>query len=56
MNKFQISYIFIFIFSIFGIVGNIEIGEEISTHCWLILAISSFFTTGKIIYLIKKGV
>lgn len=56
MNKFQKTYIFLFIFSITGLIGNQELGETTPIYSWLILAVSSFFTVGKIVYLVKKGV
>ena len=54
MNKFQITYIFIFLFSLMGIAGNIELEITTPIHCWLILAISSFLVIGKLIYLERR--
>ena len=56
MNKFQKTYLFLFIFSLFGMVGNIELGVEIPTIWKVIMLVTGFLTIGKIIYLSQKGV
>ncbi len=56
MNKFQIAYILIFLFSLIGISGNIELDIPTATHCWVILIASGFLTLGKFTYLYLKEV
>lgn len=56
MNRFQKTYLFLFIFSLFGMVGNIELGVEIPTIWKVIMLVTGFLTIGKIIYLSQKGV
>jgi len=56
MNRFQKTYLFLFIFSLFGMVGNIELGVEIPTTWKVIMLVTGFLTIGKIIYLSQKGV
>jgi hypothetical protein len=51
MNRFQIIYIFLFILSIYGIVGNIELGQAVSSIWKAIFTITGMLTLGKIIYL-----
>lgn len=53
MNRFQRTYLFLFIFSLFGIVGNIELGEEIPTILKIILLVTGFFSIGKVVYVQK---
>ena len=47
----QATYIFLFIFSLFGIVGNIEVGQPIPTILKVISVVTGMLTAGKIIYL-----
>ena len=47
----QATYIFLFIFSLFGIVGNIEVGQAVPTFWKIVCIITGILTVGKIIYL-----
>ena len=51
MNRFQKTYIFLFILSIYGIVGNIELGQAVPSIWKAIFIITGILTVGKIIYL-----
>ena len=51
----QATYIFLFIFSLFGIVGNIELGQAVPTFWKIVCAITTFLTIGKIVYLELGG-
>lgn len=51
MNIFQKTYISLFIFTLLGTVGNIELGQPIPTYGKIILVVTGILTLGKIIYL-----
>ena len=51
MNRFQITYIFLFVLSIYGIVGNIELGQAVPSIWKAIFIVTGILTLGKIIYL-----
>jgi len=54
VNKFQITYILVFLFSLIGIAGNFELEIATALHCWLILITSGVLTVGKIIFLERR--
>ena len=47
----QVTYVFLFIFSLYGMVGNIEVGQAIPTFLKIVSVITGILTVGKIIYL-----
>ena len=51
MNRFQRTYIFLFLFSLYGIVGNIQLGQAVPSIWKAIFTITGILTVGKIIYL-----
>ena len=55
MNRFQRTYIFLFIFSSLGIVGNMELNIPVPTFWKIVCAITTFLTIGKIVYLELGG-
>lgn len=54
-EKFQLLYLFIFIISIIGICGNIELGINTPLHCFITCIISGLLSLGKIIYWISNN-
>ena len=51
----QGTYLFLFIFMTWGMVGNIKLGVKTPTITLIVYGIVCFLTTGKILYWIKKG-
>lgn len=51
MNRFQRTYIFLFILSLFAIVGSVELGQAVPSIWKAICIITGILTVGKIIYL-----
>ena len=51
----QGTYLFLFIFMSWGMIGNIELGVKTPVVKLIVYGIVCFLTAGKILYWIKKG-
>lgn len=51
MNRFQRTYVFLFLFSLYEIVASIELGQAVPSIWKAIFVITGILTLGKIIYL-----
>jgi hypothetical protein len=49
--RLQVTYVFLFILSLFAIVGSVELGQEVPGIWKTICIITGALTFGKIIYL-----
>ena len=55
-EKFQLSYMFLFVICLYGIAGNIELGVKTPLPAIILTVITGFLTFGKFIYMSNKEV